>query len=71
VPPLEQKPEMVRTAASIAAGGEIGDGVGPPVPVATGERACSDAGARRTREVTRENEKREKNEWMRPGGMSG
>jgi hypothetical protein len=58
-----------RLPAPIAAEGDIGDGVGPPVPVAAGERGLLGRwGEMHDREVTRENEKTEKNEWMSPGG---
>jgi hypothetical protein len=42
--PAARRRSLLEPRADVAVGGEIGDGVGPPVPVAAGERACSDAG---------------------------
>jgi hypothetical protein len=57
--------------ASVAAGGEIGDGMRPPVPCRRGG-ACLLRRWGEMHERSHEgNEKREKNEWMRPGGTSG
>jgi hypothetical protein len=56
--------------ASVAAGEEIGDGVGPPVFVAAGSVPAQTLG-RGAREKSRGKMRRERNEWMRSGGTSG